>query len=235
MRKYVDLHVIPRIEDEDSWRHTAQLLGIAGYSAVALTVPTGLMDDRLRSLRRSFADAGLEVFLRADFACSGRHDLLKLLRRFRRLFDIISVKCLNHAVALVAARDRRVDVIFFDLPQRNAWFDHSIANVCRAAFEFNLRPLIEDASLLSIAMRQVRIAEEHKVNIVMSSGCTSPAFVRAPAQLSAVGSMLGLDRHRVRETVSLIPWSILEKNVERMSNEHVEDGVRVRRKRSRND
>jgi len=232
----VDLHVIPRLEDEESWLQTAQLLRVAGYSAVGLTVPTGLIDYRLRSLRQSFADAGLEVFTRADFACSRRQDLLKLLRRFRRLFDIISVKCLNHTIALVAARDRRVDVIFFEPPRGNVWFDHSIANVCRAAFEFNLRPLMEDASLLSKAMRETRIAEEHKVKIVMSSGCTSPAFVRTPAQLSAVGVMLGLERYHVRDMVSLIPWSILEKNVERRSDEYIEDGVRVvSRKRSHND
>ena len=181
-------------------------------------------------------DAGLEVFTRADFACSRRQDLLKLLRRFRRLFDIISVKCLNHAIALVAARDRRVDAIFFDLLRGNVWFDHSIANVCRAAFEFNLRPLIEDASLLSKAMREMRIAEEHKLNIVISSGCTSPAFVRTPSQLSAVGVMLGLERYHVRDMVSLIPWSILERNVERRSHQYIEDGVRVvSRKRSHND
>jgi len=228
----VDLHVIPRLEDEESWPHTAQLLRVAGYDAVALTVPTGLVDERLSSLLRSFANTGLEVFTRADFACSRRQDLLKLLRRFRRRFDIISVKCLNHAIALVAARDRRVDVIFFDPHLRNLWFDHSIANVCRAAFEFNLRPLMDDASLLSKAMREMRIAEEHRLNIVLSSGCTSPAFVRTPTQLSAVGVMLGLETYHVRNMVSLIPWSILVKNVERRSDEYVEDGVQIVSKKS---
>jgi RNase P/RNase MRP subunit p30 len=218
---------MPRLEDDGSWPSMAQLLSVAGYSAIGLTVPTGLMNDRLQSLRHSFQDAGLEVFTRADFTCSRRQDLLKLLRRFRRLFDIISVNCINHAIALVAARDRRVDVIFFDPTRRNVWFDHSIANVSHAAFELNLKPLIDDASLLVKTMKEMRIAEEHKLNIVMSSGCTSPAFVRTPSQLSAIGVMLGLGKYHVRDMVSLIPWSILEKNAERRSDEYIEDGVRV--------
>ena len=188
------------------------------------------------TLRRSFADVGLEVFVRADFTCSRRQDLLNLLRRFRGLFDVISVKCTNHVIALVAGRDRRVDVIFFDPSRRNVWFDHWIANVSRAAFEFNLKPLIEDASLLSKVMSEVRIAEEHKLKIVFSSGCTSPAFVRTPSQLSAVGIMLGLEKDHTRDIVSLIPWSILEKNIERRSDEYIEDGVRViAGRRSHND
>ena len=49
LHKFIDLHVIPRLDDEGSWQQTAQSLSLAGYSAVALTVPTGLLNDRLHS------------------------------------------------------------------------------------------------------------------------------------------------------------------------------------------
>lgn len=53
-------------------RRMAELIRLAGYSAIGLTVPTGLMRDKIASLRRLFEDQGIETFLRADIV-SGSH------------------------------------------------------------------------------------------------------------------------------------------------------------------
>jgi RNase P/RNase MRP subunit p30 len=218
---------MPRVEDEQSCIKTAQMLKAAGYRAVALTLPTGLLKDRVRSLRNHFANSGIELFVRIDISCANRQELLRLLRRFRNVYDVVAVRCVNHTLGLVAARDRRVDIIFFDPLKRNVWFDHSIANVSRAALELNVSSLYSESILITKLMKEIDIARQHKVRIVLSSGCTSPLMIRTPEQLSAIGMVLGLNVRQASDGVSAIPWSIIEQNVERRSKEYVEDGVRV--------
>jgi len=226
LQKPIDLHVIPRIDDEIACRQTAQLLHDAGYGAVALTVPTGVMKERLQSLRTIFLESNVEVFFRIDLNCSNRQELLKLLRRFRNSYDVVSVNCSNHALALVAARDRRVDVIFFDPSKRNVWFDHSIANVAHAALEFNLNTILTERGPIQKSMKEINIAKEHKVKIVLSSGSTSPLMIRTPPQLTAIGRILGLNEDQARNAMKT-PWLIVKQNVERRSNKYVEEGVSI--------
>jgi RNase P/RNase MRP subunit p30 len=187
------------------------------------------MADRVKALRGCFRESGLEVFLRADLTCSKRAELLKLLRRFRSVFDIISVKCTNHIIALVAARDRRVDLIFFDPAKRNVWFDHSIANVSHATLELNTSVLFvtNDHVVVTRMMKDVSTARRHRLHVVLSSGCTSPFLVRAPTQMSAIGMVLGLSEEEARMSVSTIPSRIVKTNLERGSRTYVEEGVKV--------
>ena len=229
MVKFLDLHIIPKIEDESSCRRMAELLALSGYQAVGLTVPTGLLRDKLKDLRECFQDSGIEVLLRADLTCSRREELLKLLRRFRPAFDIIGVRCTNHNLALVAARDRRVDLIFFDSARRNVWLDDSIANVANAAFELNLSILLERGDRLTITrlMKDVNIALRHDMQIVLSSGGASPFAIRAPVQLMAIAEVLGLTKQEAIDSVSTIPSRIATRNVERRSGTYVEEGVRT--------
>lgn len=229
MVEFLDLHIIPKVDDESSCTRTAQLLALSGYDAVGLTVPTGLLRGRLEILRECFQDSGVEVFLRVDLTCSKREELLKLLRRFRPAFDIIGVKCTNHSLALVAARDRRVDLIFFDSAARNVWFDDSIANVSNATLELNLSILFEMANhlILTKLMKDVRIARRHNLDMVLSSGATSPLLVRTPIQLAAIAEILGLSKQQAINGVSTIPSRLLKANVERRSRNYVEEGVKT--------
>lgn len=229
MVEFLDLHILPKVDDESSCTWTAKLLALSGYKAVGLTVPTGLLRGRLDVLRDCFQDSGVEVFLRVDLTCSKREELLKLLRRFRSTFDIVGVKCTNHSLALVAARDRRVDLIFFDSATRNLWFDDAIANVSNATLELNLSVLFEMANhlILTRLMKDVRVARRHNVDVVLSSGATSPLLVRAPIQLAAVAEILGLSKQEAINGVSTIPSRILERNVERRSRYYVEEGVKT--------
>ena len=187
------------------------------------------MNDRLKIIRNRFRQAGLEVFLRADLNCAKRDELLKLLRRFRSTFDIISVKCTNHNVAVVAARDRRVDLIFFDYNIRNVWFNHSIANVTKATLELNASAILRatDHLVLTRMMKEVSNAQQHGVDVILSSGCTSPFMVRAPTQLLGIGVILGFNKTEVLESITLIPSRIVKRNAERHSRNYVEEGVKV--------
>jgi RNase P/RNase MRP subunit p30 len=208
----------------------AELLRLAGFSSVALVVPSGLMRERVGVLRQIFQRTGLETAMRIDLAPGSRQELLRLLRRFRNSYDVVSVKCPNQGVATVACRDRRVDVVFFDPNNSKVRFNHSLANLLRGALEFNLVAVLlkeHDSRTFARLSKEAWVAGEHRVNVVVSSGCTSPPMVRAPGQLAALASAIGLSKAQSLSGVSDIPWSIISRNSQRRSQQYVEEGVRI--------
>jgi RNase P/RNase MRP subunit p30 len=226
----VDLHILPRVDDEASSRKMSRLARLAGYSAVALTVPTGLLRDRVSAMRRLFESEGLQTLLRVDLSANSRADLLRLLRRYRNAYDVVAVKCTNSVVATVACRDRRVDIVFFDAKDSRARFGHPQARLLRGAVEFNLMSTLLGESrseVFNSLARQAAVALEHRSNVVLSSGSDSPNMIRSPIQLSAIAAEIGLSREQSRQGTSEAPLSIIQRNLERRSREYVEDGVKL--------
>jgi RNase P/RNase MRP subunit p30 len=208
----------------------AESMKIAGYSAVALTLPTGLLQDRVVFIRHIFTSAGIETVLRTDLAPTSRTELLRLLRRYRSLCDVVAVKCTNEATARVACRDRRVDVVFFDPRNHKVRFNHSLAGLLRGAVEFNLIAALQgqtNSNFISRTSKEMGISSEHKNRVVLSSGCTSPEMTRAPSQIAAIADALGLSLEQSRLGVSKVPEGIILRNLDRRSREYIEEGVKV--------
>jgi RNase P/RNase MRP subunit p30 len=208
----------------------AELLRSAGYSIVALTVPTGLLRDRLSSLRGLYERQGLETLLRVDLSANSRTDLLRLLRRYRNAYDIVAVKCVNQSVAPVACRDRRVDLVFFDPRTPRVRFNHPLASLLRGTLEFNLISTLLGETRSEVFARlagEAAIAREHRSRVVLSSGCDSPARVRSPLQISAIATAIGLSREQSGMGIGETPLWIIERNYEKRSPEYVENGVKL--------
>ena len=208
----------------------ADLLSTAHYGTVGLTVATGLLNDRMRSMRRIFEDHGVGTVLRADFKPSSRTELLRLLRRFRNLYDVVAVRCVSQQVATVSCRDRRVDVVFFDVANRNLRFSHTFARLLRGAVEFNLVSDLAgqgDVWAFSRIRKAIMVAREHHANVVLSSGARNHEMVRSPFQISALAMMLGLTREESLRGVSSAPLAIVTENRVKRSPEYVEEGVKI--------
>ena len=58
------MHIIPKVEDEKSCRELAEMLKVAGFSTVGLTLPTGLLHERVAFLRHVFLEAGIDTAIR---------------------------------------------------------------------------------------------------------------------------------------------------------------------------
>jgi len=208
----------------------AQTLKTAGYSTIGLTIPTGLLPERVKSMRQTFEDHGVATALRIDLGSASRTELLRSLRRFRNAYDVVGVKCVNARVATVASRDRRVDVVFFDPVMQNVRFNHSLARLLHGAFEVNLIAsllTLTDMGILFRLRRAIAVAQEHKVKVVLSSGARNAEMVRAPLQLGAIASTLGLSETASVASVSSIPLSIIAENVKKRKPECVEEGVKI--------
>ncbi len=208
----------------------ADLLKLAGYSTIGLTIPTGLMKDRIALLKNIFKEAGIEAALRVDLASASRMELLRLLRRFRNSYDVVAVKCVNPRVANVACRDRRVDVVYFDARNQSVRFSHPLANLLRGALEINListlLPEVRGDAFQTI-QKACSIAREHKVKVVLSTGSSHPEMIRSPLQLAALGRTMGLSEEQSLGGVSSTPLSIIVYNSIRRSAQFIEEGVQV--------
>jgi len=228
--RYLDLHVIPQVEDQNSCERMAELLNTAGYSTIGLTVPTGLLNERVKSLQNLFQQHGVDTALRVDFNPPSRTELLRLLRRFRDRYDIIAIRCVNQRVATVACRDRRVDVIFFDPVNPNLRFTHTFARLLRGAVEFNvmsdLLPQADSWAFLRVR-RALAVAREHGDKIVLASGARNREMIRSPFQISAFATTLGLPTEEAIRGVSSAPESIVAENREKRAPHYVEEGVKI--------
>jgi RNase P/RNase MRP subunit p30 len=230
VQQYADLHVVPHVDDIRSCQKVAKTLSLAGYSVTGLTLPTGLFRERAAELRKVFSDNDVETVLRVDLASKSREELLRSLRRFRNTCDIVAVKCLSTRVAHVACRDRRVDVVFFDLENASVGFSHALANLLRGAIEMNLvSAMFGDVKtgVYETITKALSIAGEHKVKVVLSSGADRPEMIRSPSQVVALASTLGLPQRAAYDAVSSTPISIVAENAKRRSAAYIEEGVRV--------
>jgi RNase P/RNase MRP subunit p30 len=210
----------------------ADLLSTSGYGTVGLTVSTGLLNERIRAVRRIFEEHGVSTVLRVDFKPSSRTELLRLLRRFRNMYDIVAVRSVNQQVATVSCRDRRVDIVFFDPANRNLRFGHTFARLLHGAVEFNVVSELTgqsqlDGIVFSRLRKGIMVAREHHANIILSSGARDYAMIRSPLQISALGVTLGLSHEEAVRCVSSGPLSIVAENREKRAPEYVEEGVKV--------
>ncbi|MGA2627068.1 MAG: RNase P subunit p30 family protein [Candidatus Bathyarchaeia archaeon] len=222
--------MFPKVDDVNACTRMAQTLMIAGYSTVGLTIPTGLLPERVKSIRQTFQDQGIATALRIDLGSSSRTELLRSLRRFRNAYDVVGVKCVNARVATVASRDRRVDIVFFDPVMHNVRFTHSLARLLHGALEVNLMIsllALTDTGILFRLRRAIAVAQEHNVKVVLSSGARDAEMVRAPRQLSAIASTLGLSETASVAGVSSVPLFIITENVKKRKPEYVEEGVKI--------
>jgi RNase P/RNase MRP subunit p30 len=143
---------------------------------------------------------------------------------------VLAVRCVSPAAALVACRDRRVDVVFFDTSRRNIRFNYTYADLLHGALEFNVASELLNASSSDIYMRlakEAAIARKSNTKIVLSSGATKPELLRSPMQVSGLGGAIGLSKVQVLEGVAETPTSIVRRNMERRSSSYIEEGVRV--------
>jgi len=197
-----------------------------GYEAVAVAGS--------QTLEGLEAPRGLDVISRVDLKPKTAGALKASLRRVRTLYVVVAVECHSKAVARQAARDHRVDVVYFP-PGSGLWFDEAEARLAAqsgCAYEINLTELltlIEYGSLRGLR----RVAEgiwnayRRGVPVILSSGASEPLEMREPRGLASLLTLLDIELEDAVEMVSTNPWSIIERNRRKLSGEYAAPGVRV--------
>lgn len=236
-RRYVDLHV-KLYGDHDPPELLAKMAKHLGFSLIAFSLdPTPLQrcNEIMGEVKKTCEQLGLDVAFRLDLQPLRSGELKSLLRKYRRTFEVIAVKCRNVSVARVAARDRRVDVTYFDPSDVPSLLDESQVNLMVESghfIEVNLLDLVyEQPEKQARALWNYRVAIEAAVKkgvpLIFSSGSSKALEMRAPRELSSVALLVVGNERLARDSVSINPMKLIEVNREKLKPTYVQPGVKV--------
>ncbi|MEM3769626.1 MAG: RNase P subunit p30 family protein [Candidatus Bathyarchaeia archaeon] len=237
-RIFADLHLQPNLGAIEQTRRIIAKASELGYRLIAAALPTSpnLAEKYAQQLKGMCQEKAIDFASRLDLKPKTPKELLQLLRRFRRKYEIIAVMCESKAVARQAAKDHRVDLLNF--PSTNPhgrFFDKAeaeLASNSQASLEIDVKPLLilkgpARIRLLSTLRREAAIAKDFHVPIVVSSSATSELLLRKPLEMAALTTLFDLDKPSALDTVSKNPFAIVKRNREKLSSRFVAPGIRL--------
>jgi ribonuclease P/MRP protein subunit RPP1 len=238
-RTFADLHLSPNLRDIEKIRYMIRKASELGYRLIAISLPLNLSSERIQQIQSMCSEVEVDFASRVDLKPRTSRELIHSLRKFRRKFEIIAVACESKPVARQAAKDRRVDLLSFpSLDFRRRFFDRAeaeLASKALASLEIDIKPLltVEGSArikLISCLRKEVAIAQDFHVPIIISSGASSRFLIRTPRDLAALAFVFDLDRSSALEAVSKNPAAIVKRNRHKLSAGFVAPGVRVVRR-----
>jgi len=239
MRKFVDLHLQPSVNDSDHVRKMVNRSSELGYRLVGIPVPPNVTREKVRQLQGICNDVGIDLVTRVDLASRSPSQLLGELRHFRRRFEVVSVVCTSKAVARQAAKDRRVDILSFPgTNYRGRYFDHAeakLASQALSSLEVDITPLLWSKGfsrirLLSSLRKEVATARKFGVPVAISSGATEAHLLREPYDCAALASLFDMAVPPALHALSEAPLAIVERNRAKLSPDFVAPGIRLVRR-----
>jgi len=238
-RVYADLHLCANVNDLSHVKRLANRALTLGYGFVAISFPPGYAEQLVTPTKEICREVGVELVPRVDLKPHTPDELLRDLRKLRRKFEVVAVVCQAKTVARQAAKDRRVDLLNFPQPDyRRVFFDWATAELASnslASLEIDVKPLLilegtPRIRLLSILQREVQIARDSHVPIVVSSGVSEELLMRKPSELASLASLINMDGIFAMDAVSKNPVTIIKRNREKLSWRFVAPGIRVVRR-----
>jgi RNase P/RNase MRP subunit p30 len=236
MRRFADLHLhVPPKHLPQAERMIKKALDL-NYSLVGIPFPPNATREQISKLKKICTTVKLDFVSRVNLFPINSGDLLRDLRRYRRKFEIVSVRCNTKEVARQAAKDRRVDLLQFSVTNfRQRFFDEQeaeLASQALSSLEIELAPLLQLTGfsrirLLSRLRKEVVTAEKANVPITLSSGATDELFMRGPYDYVALTSIFDLSLPSALKAMSEIPSKRVQRNREKLSQDYVAPGISV--------
>ena len=235
-RAFSDLHLRINPKDQQTAKRLISKAAQLGYRYISIPFTNGVQEAETAKLKAICAQAGLDFVLRADFKPHTQEDLMRFLRKFRRQFEVICIICDSKEIARQAAKDRRVDLLNFpSLDYHKRFFDRAeaeLASCSLAGLEVDIKSLLimegpARVRLLSSLRREVAIALEFHVPVVISSGVSEEHLLRMPRDLASIAFLFGLDETQALDAISSNPTGIVLRNREKLSSKFVAPGIRV--------
>jgi RNase P/RNase MRP subunit p30 len=235
-RTFADLHLRTNPKDQQTAQHLISKSARFGYRYVSVPFNSAPPQTEVDALKTMCSNNGLDFVLRADFKPRSQEDLMRFLRKFRRQFEIICIACDSKEIARQAAKDRRVDLLSFpSLDYHKRFFDRAeaeLASCSLAALEVDIRPLLvmegpARVRLLSCLRREVAVALEFHVPVIVSSGIGEESLVRMPRDLASLAYLFGLGEKQASDAVSVNPVGIVLRNREKLSSRFIAPGISV--------
>jgi ribonuclease P/MRP protein subunit RPP1 len=235
-RPFADLHIRINPKNPSATHHLITKAAQLGYQTISVPFTSGIQETDIAALKAVSTQAGVDFVFRADYKPRTQEDLMRFLRKFRRSFEVICIICDDKEVARQAAKDRRVDLLNFpSLDYHKRFFDRAeaeLASCSLTALEVDLKPLLvlegpPRVRLISSLRREIMIALEFRVPIVLSSGVGEEVLLRMPRDLASLGYLFGLSEMDALDAVSTNPSAIVLRNREKLTSRFIAPGIRV--------
>jgi ribonuclease P/MRP protein subunit RPP1 len=235
-RTFCDLHLRANPKDVQGTQQLISKVARFGYRMISVPFTNKLNEHELAQLKAATSQEGVDFVSRADYHPTTENDLKHFLRKFRRRFEIICISCDNKEVARQAAKDRRVDLLnFSSLDFRKRFFDRAeaeLASNCLSGLEVDIKPLMvmegpTRVRLLMSLRREVALAQEFHVPLVVSSGVGESRLVRYPRDLASIAHLFDLDEASALDAVSTNPEAIAKRNRAKLSSRFVAPGISI--------
>ena len=236
MKQFADLHLRVPLKDYSQAKKMIWNASKLGYSLIGVALPSNVTREQINKLKQTCKDAKLDFVSRVNFSPRNSNELLHDLRRFRRKFEIIAVRCQTKEVARQAAKDRRVDLLQFSVTNvHKRFFDESeaeLASQALSSLEIELAPILQLTSfsrvrLLSCLRKEVATAKRAKVPITLSSGATEEQHMRGPRDYAAMTTLFDMSMSSALKALTQTPLITVERNRAKLSPHHVAPGIRV--------
>ena len=236
MKRFADLHLRIPHENQPKAESMIKKASEVGYSLVSIPLPPNATKEQISRLRSICSEAKMDFAPRINISPRNSNELLQSLRRYRRKFEIVAVRCDTKEVARQAAKDRRVDLLQFSATNlRRRFFDQAeaeLASQALASLEIELAPLLQLTSfsrvrLLSRLRKEAATAARFKVPVTLSSGATDELFMRGPRDYAALACLFDLPLPSALGALSDSPFGVVERNRRKLSPDYVAPGIRV--------
>ncbi len=221
MRSFTDFWV--RGEDFDQAIELLTTLKKLGFHGAVMELKPSL-NECFDELESEAEKLNLNLHRKLIIESETRGDLLKTLRENRGKFEVITVLCRNLEVALVAARDSRVDTLIIP-PHPGFRIDKGVASLIRNAVELPFSYFLQDRQAFFKTALEIVSILGRKVNLIISSGASDPLSLRGPRELVSLLQVLGYDQEKALDSVSKIPEEIVKENLLKLSKRYVARGV----------
>lgn len=238
-KQYCDLHLNTNLNDKQQTQRLIAKAAELGYQLIATPFPPNCTQEQIKQIRDTSAENDVDSATRVDLKPHTPNELMRNLRKLRRKFEVIAVICNNKNVARQAAKDHRVDLLNFpSIDRKNRFFDAAeaeLASKSSASIEIDIEPLLilegpQRIKLLSYLRKETSIANSLKVPIIISSGTARPELQRKPQNLAALTHLFDLEEHAALKAVSTNPFSIVQKNRQKLNADFVAPGIRIVRR-----
>jgi RNase P/RNase MRP subunit p30 len=235
-RCFADLHLRVNPKETQVTQNIIERAAKFGYFQISIPFTSQIDDAQISSLKAACTQAGLDFVVRADFKPRNQEDLMRFLRKFRRKAEVICIVCDDKEIARSAAKDHRVDLINFpSLDYHKRFFDRAEAELAvsnQTALEVDVKSLLvlegpPRVRLLSSLRREVALAKEFHVPLLLSSGVSEEHLMRMPRDLASIAYLVGLSEIEALDAVSTNPTRIVALNREKLGSKFVAPGITI--------
>jgi RNase P/RNase MRP subunit p30 len=236
MKQFADLHLRLPLKEAHKTETMVEKAKELGYNIIGISLPFNVRKEQISHLKQVCGDRKVDFVTRVDLSPRNSNELLNELRKCRRKFEIVAVRCNTKDVARQAAKDRRVDLLQFSVTNnRKRFFDEQeaeLASQALAALEIEMAPMLQLTSfsrihLLSSLRKEVATAERADVPIVLSSGATKEQLMRGHHDFAALATIFDMHLPSALKALSEAPREIVGRNRKKLSPDYIAPGIRV--------